>query len=218
MDAKLVDDWRVEKILKERQMLVEGDHFVYTSGRHGSVYFNKDAIFPYVNDVDSILTAALRKFYGSTKYELDGHVQAAVGPVQGGAILAHYASKIIIGDSHRPFAVFADKVDGGFVIKRGYDKLIEKKRVLIVEDVLTTGGSVKKVIEATRNCNAEVVGVVALVNRGGITTEDLGVENFSALIDLDFESFPEEDCSLCKEGVPINIDLGKGREFLAKRS
>lgn len=107
---------------------------------------------------------------------------------------------------------------GKFVIKRGYDRLITGKKVLIVEDVLTTGGSVKKVVEAVRAIGGEVVAVAALCNRGGVTAEAIGgVPELFSLINLNLEMFEEAECPLCAQGVAINTNVGKGKEYLAKK-
>ena len=92
-------------------------------------------------------------------------------------------------------------------------------RVLVVEDILTTGGSVKKVIEATRAIGGEVVGLGVLCNRGGITSHDVGdVPKLFALVNVTLESWTEAECPLCAKGIPINTDVGKGRDFLARKA
>jgi orotate phosphoribosyltransferase len=103
------------------------------------------------------------------------------------------------------------------VIKRGYDHLCKFKRVLVVEDILTTGGSVKKVIETARAIPAEVIGVAALCNRGNLTSQELGnVPDLFVLANITLDAWDEKDCPLCKKGVPINTDVGKGLEYQTK--
>lgn len=107
---------------------------------------------------------------------------------------------------------------GGFVIKRGYDKLVADKRVLVVEDILTTGGSVKKVIEAVRAIGGEVVGLAALCNRGKVTAEMVAnPPRLFALASPELRSWREEECELCAQGIPINTNVGRGKEFLARQ-
>jgi orotate phosphoribosyltransferase len=114
--------------------------------------------------------------------------------------------------------VYADKDGDAFVVKRGYDKLVKGKRVLVVEDVLTTGGSVRKVVEATCVAGGEVIGVAALVNRGNVKTTDIGnVPALAALVSISLDAWDENDCPMCKGGTPVNTDVGKGREFLARK-
>lgn len=105
-----------------------------------------------------------------------------------------------------------------FVIKRGYGKLVAGNKVLVVEDILTTGGSARRVIEATRALSGYVVGLGVLCNRGGITPKDVGgVPKLFALVNVKLDSWDEASCPLCKQGVSINTDVGKGKDFLARR-
>ena len=110
------------------------------------------------------------------------------------------------------------KDDFSFIIKRGYDKIVPGKNVLVVEDVLTTGGSAKKVIEATRDLGGNVVGLGVLCNRGEITPQDVAdPPKLFALVNVKLNAYDEADCPLCAQGVPINTDVGKGREYLASK-
>jgi orotate phosphoribosyltransferase len=107
--------------------------------------------------------------------------------------------------------VYAEKQGDGFVIRRGYDQLGRSKKILVVEDILNTGGSVRKVVDAVRALPADVVGVAALCNRGGVKSKDLGnVPQVFALMDISLEAWEPEDCPLCKKGMPINTQVGKG--------
>lgn len=203
-------------ILAECGAVIESSHFVYASGRHGSTYVNKDAVFLRP---DLLSTLCLRLALANARLD----AEAVVGPAVGGAILAQLVaghliswSKTMRGDVR---AAFADKTaDGGYAFARGYDAAIAGKRVLLVEDILTTGGSVRKVADAARAAGAHVVGAVALVNRGGVTAETVGVPTLSSLVDLSFPSWDETSCPLCAGGVPVRTDLGKGKDFLARKA
>jgi orotate phosphoribosyltransferase len=106
----------------------------------------------------------------------------------------------------------------GFVIKRGYDEAIKGKNILVVEDILTTGGSAKRVVELVRSMGGNVVGLAALVNRGKVSSLDVGSPSkFFTLVNLKIESWTEEDCLFCKEGKPVNTELGKGKEYLQRK-
>jgi len=144
-----------------------------------------------------------------------------IAPAIGGVILsqwtAHHLTEI---NGHEVFGVYAEKSEGGdaFVIKRGYDKLIAGKNVLVVEDVLTTGGSAKKVVEATRAIGGKVIGLGVLCNRGGIKPQDVAhVPVLTALVNVRLDAWDEAVCPLCERGIPINTDVGRGREFLARK-
>jgi orotate phosphoribosyltransferase len=102
------------------------------------------------------------------------------------------------------------------VFRRGYDRLVAQKNVLVVEDVLTTGGSARSVIQAVQEHDGIPVGLGALCNRGQITAASLGVGKLYALVTMTLESWDASECPLCQQGVPINTQVGKGKSFLQK--
>lgn len=194
--------------------LIQDSHIVYTSGRHGSHYVNKDALYPHTAMTSELCREMAERFK-------DAKVDVVLAPAVGGVILsqwvAHHLSALCGRDV---LAVYAEKSPSGdgFVIKRGYDKLVAGKKILILEDVVTTGISVKRVVEVTRTIGGEVLGVAALCNRGGITAKDLGdVPRLTSLVEITLDSWEEKECPLCAKGVPINTNVGKGLEFLSRR-
>lgn len=204
----------VLKVLARVGAVITGSHIVYTSGRHGSAYVNKDAIYPHTADTFLLCNAIAREFS-----ILERIPQVVIAPAVGAIILSQWVAHRLRRFTGRDvLAVYADKEGDSFVIKRGYDKLVTGKRVVVVEDVLTTGGSARKVVDAVRAIDGDVMGVGVLCNRGGVTQEDLGVRKLFALVNIKMDSWDEVDCPLCKEGMPINTDVGKGREFLARQT
>jgi orotate phosphoribosyltransferase len=194
---------------------LEHDHFVGTNGNHMDTYINKDALYPHT-DFASTLGEAMAQAMVAWDPEV------VVSPALGGIVLtqwsANHASKILGRDV---LAVYAEKVEGPekkFAFTRGYDKLVAGKRVVVVEDNLTTGGSVRKVVELVRETGGEVVGVVAMLNRGGVDIAAVGnPPHFEAIIEADLKSWPAEACELCKAGVPVNVKIGKGKKFVESR-
>lgn len=188
-------------------------HFVFNSGLHAGNYINKDAIYPHVGYVSQLCRAFAERFK-------DDNVEVVLGPANGAIILstwtAHHLTEIL---GREVYGVYADKTgEGGFIIRRGYDKLIAGKRVLVVEDLTATGGSIRKVVEAARAVGADVIGAIAICNRGGVTKEAVGnPPRFEVLVDLHLEQWPAEVCELCKRGIPVNTDVGHGAEFLKKK-
>lgn len=148
-------------------------------------------------------------------------MEVVIAPAIGGVILSQWtAHHLTEMNGHEVFGVYAEKSEGGdaFVIKRDYDKLIAGKNVLVVEDVLTTGGSAKKVIEATRAIGGNVIGLGVLCNRGGITPQDVAdVPKLTSLVNVKLDAWDEATCPLCEQNVPVNTDVGKGRQFLARK-
>lgn len=201
-------------IFQRTRAIITNSHIVYTLGKHGSAYINKDALYPHTADISQLCRLFAEHF-------IDDHVDVVIAPALGGIILsqwtAHHLSEM---KGREVLGLYAEKIEGtkDFVIKRGYDKLLAGKNVLVLEDVLTTGGSAKKVIELTRTFGGNVVGLGVLCNRGGILAEDIGnVPKLHALVSINLEAWEPSDCPLCAQGVPINTNVGKGREFLERQ-
>ena len=196
-------------LLISTEALLTG-HFVYTSGRHGPKYVNKDLIYscPGAQDIlDRLLF----------EQALDFHFDVIVAPAIGAVALGSHLANLCL-HSQRPVRfAYADKDGDGFIIKRGFDKFVRGSRVLIVEDIVNSGKTVRGVINATRTLGGEVVAVLALCNRGGVTTEALDVPEFRALLNLEFNSWSEQECQLCREGVPVSTDVGHGQKFLESK-
>ncbi len=203
----------VLKILGEVGAVIIRSHIVYTSGEHGTAYINKDAVYPHTAKTSLLCHAIAERF-------AKDRVEVVIAPAIGGVILsqwtAHHLSEM---NGREVFGVYAEKSEGGdaFVIKRGYDKLIAGKNVLVVEDVLTTGGSAKKVIEATRAVGGIVIDLGVLCNRGRITPQDVADVPLISLVNVNLDAWDEANCPLCEQNIPVNTDVGKGREFLARK-
>ncbi|HTM68175.1 MAG TPA: phosphoribosyltransferase family protein [Candidatus Binatia bacterium] len=202
-------------ILAECGAVIDGSHFVYASGLHGKAYVNKDAVFLRP---DKLSWVCLRLALAFSKAGVD----VVVGPAVGGAIIASHVAEHLRNWSQAQRdvrAAFADKTpDGGFIFARGYAEAISGRKVLVVEDILTTGGSCRKVVDAARAAGANVVGVGALVNRGSVSAEAVGAPpEFHALVELTFPTWKENACPLCATGVPVRTDLGKGKDFLKRK-
>jgi orotate phosphoribosyltransferase len=207
------------EIFKKTGGYITDSHIVYTSGKHGEAYLNKDAIYPHTKEVSSICQEIAKRFK-------DKGIEVVAAPALGGIILsqwvANYLSRLC---KKEVLALYTEKVpdpnlpgQNNQVFRRGYDQLIKGKKVLIVEDITTTGGSVTKVVDSVRNAGGIVVAVCVLANRDpdNINSESVGVP-YTALAEIKMQAWEEKDCPLCKKGVPINITVGKGREYLAKK-
>ena len=219
-----MDKSEVLQLLAKVGGVITDSHIVYTSGKHGSAYINKDAVYPHTHETGELCRMLAVSFWDVSASNRSPEV--VIAPAVGAVILSQWVGYQLTRMNyaheyhHEVAAIYAEKVDGGesFAIQRGYAKFVAGKRVLVVEDVLTTGGSAKKVIEAVRRADGNVIGLGVLCNRGGITTADVGdIPKLYALADVTLEAWDEADCPLCKQGVPINTEVGKGREFLARR-
>lgn len=204
-------------LLKKTGALITDDHLVGTSGRHMSVYVNKDMLLTHTAE-----TSRAGELFAQKNKDLS--IDVVVGPAMGAIILAQWTafhlSKL---KGKEILSVYTDKKpleDGsdGQILKRGYDKIVEGKNILIVEDTTTTGGSVVKVAETVKAAGGNVVQLCVMVNRdpATINSDTLGWP-FSWLASVPAESYPEDDCPLCASGVPVNTKVGHGKKFLEKK-
>ena len=175
-------------MLKEANVLLEG-HFLLTSGRHSDKYMQCAKIFQDAK-YSVPLCAELVKQYK------DDNVEVVIGPAIG-AIQMSYE----VGKQLGVRNIFAERDgDGKMTLRRGFT--IEKgQRVLIVEDVVTTGGSVREVIDLVKECGGDIVGVGSIVDRTGGKI-DFGVTYKSAFA-MDITSYEADECPICKTGAPL---------------
>lgn len=200
-------------ILKRTGAVLTDDHFVYTSGKHGSVYINKDALYSHTAE-----TSEVGKMFADKFKDLDIDVVAA--PALGGIILSQWTTHHLSKLKHKEvLGVYTEKTpEKNQVFTRGYNSLIKGKNVLVIEDLTTTGGSVRKVVDSVIAAGGKVVAVCVMVNRDpvNVTSEVVG-GSFSALGVLKAEAFDEDDCPLCRKGIPINTSVGHGRKYLERK-
>jgi orotate phosphoribosyltransferase len=221
VDDRLVADKKInleflksiEKQMKELGVITGEDHFVLSCGKHSKWYYNKNLIYPNACFVSDICRLIARRFARSR------YVDVVIGPEKGGIILSqwvgYYLSQIT---GQKIFSLYAEKYGNNFVISRGFDELLAGKKVLVVEDVVSTGDSVRKVVEAVRLCGGYVVGVRAICNRGNVSLKDIACpDSFDSLFEEQFENYEEKDCPLCAEGIPINTKLGHGKKYLERK-
>lgn len=210
----------IVEIMKKIGGIITDSHIVYTSGKHGSVYINKDAVYPYTS-----LTSKIGELFAEKNKDLE--IDAVVAPAIGGTILsqwtAYHLSKlknkeILSAYTEKDKGTSASAAESEQVFKRGYDKVIAGKNVLVIEDLTTTGISVKKVVATVKGTGAHVVAVCVMINRNpdGVNSELVGAP-FSSLGVLKAEAFDEADCPLCKQGVPINTEVGHGKKYLEEK-
>jgi len=202
-----MDKEEIYKLLLDVGAIVRNSHIVYTSGRHGSDYVNKDAIYLHPSIASKLATEMAKRHVGMG-------IEVVCGPERGGIILSQWVAYHLSKEEGREvLAVFAEKGNGGYVLKRGYSNFIRGKRVLLAEDILTTGKSIGMVVELIRGLGGDIVGIAAICNRGNVTQVDVGGVRIDPLIELSLPSWSAEECPLCKKGVPINEELGKGANF-----
>ena len=177
--------------LLERTGVMQEGHFRLTSGRHSDRYMQCAHLFEYPHHSETVCLD-LATFFNSESF---GKIDLVVGPALGGVIMAYEMSRVL-----RVKNIFAEREDGKMTLRRGFH-VESGARALVVEDVVTTGGSVREVIELLKASGAEVVGVGSVVDRSDGEV-DFGVP-FHATLSAKIESWPAEECPLCKQGLPI---------------
>ena len=178
---------RAIEIFKETGVMLEG-HFLLTSGRHSNRYMQCARLFEYPQYSELMCRDLAEKFK-------DERVEIVIGPALGGVIMSYEVGRQL---GVRNF--FAERGDdGAMTLRRGF-VIPHGARVLLVEDAVTTGGSVKEVMALVKDAGGIVVGVGAIVDRSAGKV-DFGCR-FEAVASMRVESWEAVDCPLCKEGTP----------------
>ena len=203
----------VIEILKKVGAVLLDSHFVGTSGLHIDTYINKDFLYPHTKE-----TSEVGKIFAE-KYK-DKNIEIVVGPALGGIILsqwiAYHLSEIY---SREVLAVYTEKSpDGGQIFTRGYENYVKGKRVLIVEDIVTTGGSLLKTAKAVKDAGGNIIDTCAMVNKNKDLSSKILDVPFSFLSSLYVATYEASVCPFCKEGIPINIKVGHGKKFLESKN
>jgi orotate phosphoribosyltransferase len=167
--------------------LLEG-HFRLSSGLHSTGYFQCALVLQRPEHAEA-LGRALAERLRDTKPTV------VLSPALGGIVIGHE-----VGRASGLPAIFAERQDGVLTLRRGFT-LSPADRVLVVEDVLTTGGSTRETMEVARAAGGRVVGVGAIVDRsGGAASFDVP---FAALVDMNLPTYQPDACPLCAQGLPV---------------
>ena len=178
---------QVSDIFKTTGTIIEG-HFRLTSGLHSGLYVEKFRVLEHPKYTEILCREIARR------YENDG-ITLVVGPAIGGVIIAYEVARALGVRS-----IFCEREDGKLVLRRGF-QISPEDRVLVVEDIVTTGGSVKEVLEVVEQSGATIVGVGLLVDRSNGNV-NLGYRT-EALLTMQVTTHQPDDCPLCKQGLPI---------------
>ena len=177
------------KIFEEKGALLKG-HFRLSSGLHSGLYLQCAGILQYPEYAETLCSKL-------AEYFKEDNPTCVVSPALGGVIVSHETARAL-----RVRALFTERKDGKMVLRRGF-QISPDDRVLVVEDVITTGLSTREVLDVVKSTEATIIGVGSIVNRGGKV--DFG-ENIKlvSLVELDIPVFSPEECPLCKKGIKIN--------------
>lgn len=184
---------RVIEILKSCNALLEG-HFRYTSGRHGNQYFEKIRIVQEPRFVDE-----LGRMMAARMDDIREEIDLVCAPAYG-AVVFGFATALHMG---RSFAFLQRDSEARMSIRSGFRDTVRGSRILLVEDVCTTGGSIIESIDVLNSAGGEVLQVGLIVDR---TAGKLRMKTpYRALLSVEAISWDSEDCPLCSKGIPITV-------------
>lgn len=182
-----MSDKDVLKLFETHGALLKG-HFKLSSGLHSGMYLQCALVLQYPDAAEKLAKALAAKF---SKHKID----VVIGPALGGVTIAYETAR-----ASRARGLFAERQDGKMTLRRGFS-IKKGEKVLVVEDVVTTGGSTKEVMDLVRAEGASIVGVGSIIDRSS-GKADFGVP-FESLAKIDIEAFNEKDCPFCKKNIPV---------------
>ena len=183
---------KTEEVMKkfEQAGAIQKGHFKLTSGVHSDTYIQCAQVMQHPEFMHNLCSELGRKFRGDD-------VDVIVGPAIGGIIMAHVMARVL-GPWVR--AIFTERENGKMTLRRSFE-IKEGEKVLVVEDVTTTGSSVREVIDIVNSRQGKVVGVGVLIDRSGGKV-DFGIKT-KKLLTIDIKTYLPEECPLCKKGIPV---------------
>ncbi len=173
----------------EKTGALKKGHFKLTSGLHSSTYFQCALVLQYPEYCALLAEKIADKFRGDK-------IDVVISPAIGGIVIGQE-----VGRQLGVRTLFTEREEGIMKLRRGFE-LNPGDRVLVCEDVVTTGGSVFEVLEVVNDSQAEIAGVGFIVDRSGGQVQFTG--NQYSVVQLVVESFQADDCPLCKENIPIS--------------
>ena len=187
------------KIFEDCGALMKG-HFLLTSGLHSPRYLQCALVTQYPDVCETLCAQLAEKLR-------DVRADVAIGPAMGGIVPAYEMARAL----GMPGVFMERNSDGVMTLRRGF-RLNPGANVIVVEDVMTTGGSVAEVVSAAEKAGATVVAVGCLVDRGGL--KRFGGKRTASLLEIDVPTYPARDCPLCREGLPL-VKPGSRKAFEA---
>ena len=174
-------------MFRQSGALLEG-HFRLSSGLHSEKYLQSALVLQHPEFAEAL---------GSRIAEAVAHLQptVVVSPALGGIVIGQETARAL-----GVRAIFAERQDGKLLLRRGF-ALAESDRAVVVEDVITTGGSTRETIDVVTGAGAEVVGAAAIIDRGNDAAR-LGIPLY-ALVKLEVPTYQPESCPLCAKGSPV---------------
>jgi orotate phosphoribosyltransferase len=183
---------KTEEVMKkfEQAGAIQKGHFKLTSGVHSDTYIQCAQVMQHPEFMHNLCSELGKKFRGDD-------IDVIVGPAIGGIIMAHVMARVL-GPWVR--AIFTERENSKMTLRRSFE-INQGEKVLVVEDVTTTGSSVREVMDIVKSRQGKVVGVGVLIDRSGGDV-DFGIKT-EKLLTVDMNTYLPEECPLCKKGVPV---------------
>ncbi|OIO64072.1 orotate phosphoribosyltransferase [Candidatus Woesearchaeota archaeon CG_4_10_14_0_2_um_filter_33_10] len=191
-----MDQEEIMKKFEKTGAILKG-HFKLTSGVHSDSYIQCAQVMQYPEFIHNLCSELGKKFKGED-------IDVIVGPAMGAIIMSHVMA-MVLGPWVR--AIFTEREDGKMTLRRSFE-IKKGEKVLVVEDVTTTGSSAREVIDIVKSRQAEVVGVGALIDRSGGKV-DFGIR-YEKLLTIKMNTYEPDNCPLCKKGIPITKPGSRG--------
>jgi len=183
---------KTEEVMKkfEEAGAIQKGHFKLTSGVHSDTYIQCAQVMQHPGFMHNLCSELGKKFRGDD-------IDVIVGPAIGGIIMAHVMAQVL-----GPWvkAIFTERENGKMTLRRSFE-INPGEKVLVVEDVTTTGSSVREVMDIVKSREGKVVGVGVLIDRSGGKV-DFGIKT-EKLLTVDIKTYLPEECPLCKKGIPV---------------
>ena len=178
---------RAIELLKKSSALLEG-HFILSSGNHSQFYVQCALLMSYPQIAKKFFEDIANHF---NNYEID----TVVAPAVGGIIVSYGVAEIL-----KIRSIFLERENGAFTLRRGF-KVEKGERILLVEDVITTGGSILEVADVLNKLGADIIAFASIVNRSSGRFNPNREYYYS--VKMDFPIYTKEKCPLCKKNIPL---------------
>ena len=162
-------------------------HFILSSGRHSARYLQSALVLMDIANATALATELIKKIDADA-------IDMVVAPAIGGLVIGQEVARLM----QKPF-IFTERKEGEMQLRRGF-KMPAGTQLLVVEDVITTGGSVRECMAVVREHGGEPVKVLAVVDRAPAAQERFDVP-YATVIQLDVETYAADDCPMCKAGM-----------------
>lgn len=190
LSLKLTNKNKILSLFKKLGAIQSG-HFLLTSGNHSDTYLQCARIFENPKITQRLCRILISPWQGK-------QVDVVAGPAVGGIIIAYELARLVGAR-----AIYLERVEGKLALRREFT-IKPKEKTLVVEDVITTGGSAQEVVDIVRNQGGKLIGVVSLVDRsGGQNWSKIFGVKFNSLLKLTLPLYAPDQCPLCQAGLPL---------------